>query len=297
MTTLHVAANGPFDPQVAFDTLARHTVVGLDRVDPATRTVRRLVDVGEVVPVDVSLDAAGATVAVDTRDAGLLARLRAMVVDWFDLAADLAPINAHLAATGLAASVAASPGIRLTRHVDAFEAAVLTVLGQRVSLAAARVIGSRLMAAFGTGDIAGLRLFPAPAALAVVPIDELRDAIGTPASRARTVHEVASLFADLGSTPDREQLLALHGVGPWTVDLLEIRIGDDRDAFPVGDMVLQRSMGAAGIVDVDRASAAWRPWRSYAAVRLWAMDPGPRRGGRGRSPGRSVPAQAVDPRP
>ncbi len=297
MTTLHVAANGPFDPQVAFDTLARHTVVGLDRVDPATRTVRRLVDVGEVVPVDVSLDAAGATVAVDTRDAGLLARLRAMVVDWFDLAADLAPINAHLAATGLAASVAASPGIRLTRHVDAFEAAVLTVLGQRVSLAAARVIGSRLMAAFGTGDIAGLRLFPAPAALAVVPIDELRDANGTPASRARTVHEVASLFADLGSTPDREQLLALHGVGPWTVDLLEIRIGDDRDAFPVGDMVLQRSMGAAGIVDVDRASAAWRPWRSYAAVRLWAMDPGPRRGARGRSPGRSVPAQAEDPRP
>lgn len=297
MTTLHVAANGPFDPQVAFDTLARHTVVGLDRVDPATRTVRRLVDVGEVVPVDVSLDAAGATVAVDTRDAGLLARLRAMVVDWFDLAADLAPINVHLAATGLAASVAASPGIRLTRHVDAFEAAVLTVLGQRVSLAAARVIGSRLMAAFGTGDIAGLRLFPAPAALAVVPIDELRDAIGTPASRARTVHEVASLFADLGSTPDREQLLALHGVGPWTVDLLEIRIGDDRDAFPVGDMVLQRSMGAAGIVDVDRASAAWRPWRSYAAVRLWAMDPGPRRGARGRSPGRSVPAQAEDPRP
>jgi len=297
LTTLHVAANGPFDPQVAFDTLARHTVVGLDRVDPATRTVRRLVDVGEVVPVDVSLDAAGATVAVDTRDAGLLARLRAMVVDWFDLAADLAPINAHLAATGLAASVAASPGIRLTRHVDAFEAAVLTVLGQRVSLAAARVIGSRLMAAFGTGDIAGLRLFPAPAALAVVPIDELRDANGTPASRARTVHEVASLFADLGSTPDREQLLALHGVGPWTVDLLEIRIGDDRDAFPVGDMVLQRSMGAAGIVDVDRASAAWRPWRSYAAVRLWAMDPGPRRGARGRSPGRSVPAQAEDPRP
>jgi len=297
LTTLHVAATGPFDPQVAFDTLARHTVVGLDRVDPATRTVRRLVDVGEVVPVDVSLDAAGATVAVDTRDAGLLGRLRAMVVDWFDLAADLAPINVHLAATGLAASVAASPGIRLTRHVDAFEAAVLTVLGQRVSLAAARVIGSRLMAAFGTGDIAGLRLFPAPAALAVVPIDELRDAIGTPASRARTVHEVASLFADLGSTPDREQLLALHGVGPWTVDLLEIRIGDDRDAFPVGDMVLQRSMGAAGIVDVDRASAAWRPWRSYAAVRLWAMDPGPRRGARGRSPGRSVPAQAEDPRP
>ena len=297
MTTLHVAANGPFDPQVAFDTLARHTVVGLDRVDPATRSVSRLVSVGEVVAVDVTLDASGATVAVDTRDAGLLARLRAMVVDWFDLAADLAPINAHLAATGLAASVAASPGIRLTRHVDAFEAAVLTVLGQRVSLAAARVIGSRLMASFGTGDIAGLRLFPAPAALAVVPIDELRDAIGTPASRARTVHEVASLFADLGSTPDREQLLALHGVGPWTVDLLEIRIGDDRDAFPVGDMVLQRSMGAAGIVDVDRAPAAWRPWRSYAAVRLWAMDPGPRRGARGRSPGRSVPAQAEDPRP
>ena len=297
MTTLHVAANGPFDPQVAFDTLARHTVVGLDRVDPATRSVSRLVSVGKVVAVDVTLDASGATVAVDTRDKRVLAGLRALVVDWFDLAADLTTINAHLAATGLAASVAASPGIRLTRHVDAFEAAVLTVLGQRVSLAAARVIGSRLMASFGTGDIAGLRLFPAPAALAAVPVDELRDAVGTPASRARTVHEVASLFADLGSTPDREQLLALHGVGPWTVDLLEIRIGYDRDAFPVGDMVLQRSMGAAGIVDVDRASAAWRPWRSYAAVRLWAMDPGPRRGARGRSPGRSVPAQAEDPRP
>ncbi|QXT63372.1 DNA-3-methyladenine glycosylase family protein [Tessaracoccus palaemonis] len=297
MTTLHVAANGPFDPQVAFDTLARHTVVGLDRVDPATRTVFRLVDVGEVVAVDVTLDAAGATVAVDTRDEGILAGLRALVVDWFDLATDLAPINAHLAAAGLAASVAASPGMRLTRHVDAFEAAVLTVLGQRVSLAAARVIGSRLMAAFGTGDVAGFRLFPVPGALAVVPVDELRDAIGTPASRARTVHELAVLFAERGSTPPREELLALHGVGPWTVDLLEIRTGDDRDAFPVGDMVLQRSMAAAGIVDVASASAAWRPCRSYAAVRLWAMDPGPRRGGRGRSPGRSAPAQAEGRRP
>lgn len=291
-----VEANGAFDHRVAFETLARHTVVGLDRVDPTTSAITKLIDVDGPLEVTVTLDPGGATLTAPTTDESLVEALSGRVTRWFDLDTDLTPINAHLSATGLAASVAARPGVRLTRFTDPFEAAVLTVLGQRISVAAARVIGGRLMAAYGGYEVAGLRTFPTPAALASADVDELRAAVGTPLTRAKTVQAVARLLAEAGlALPGRDELLALPGVGPWTVDLLEIRAGTDPDSFPMGDMVLQRSMAAAGIADPPVASEEWRPWRSYAAVRLWAMDPGPRRpqsGGRRRSRGGSAPAQA-----
>jgi len=70
----------------------------------------------------------------------------------------------------------------------------------------------------------------------------------------------------LDPTADRDQtraaLLALPGVGPWTVEYVAMRALGDPDAFPGTDLVLARQAEGA---DPTR----WRPWRSYAAMHLW----------------------------
>ncbi|OIJ87139.1 hypothetical protein [Streptomyces colonosanans] len=147
-----------------------------------------------------------------------------------------------------------------------------------MSLADARLIGSRLIAAYGADapDPAfggGLRMLPTPRVIARQPAEELRARIGLTGARARTVLAVAELFADLGDTenlPGRAMLGAAYGVGPWTMDYMAARAGTDADAFPVGDAVLRRVLAARGAADPVVAAEDWRPWRSYAASRLWA---------------------------
>ena len=134
------------------------------------------------------------------------------------------------------------PGLRRIRYPESFEAAISTVLGQQVSLAAARTFAGRLVAAYGEPGPGGLTAFPAPERLAAAELEELRSAVGITGSRARTVLAVAELFARTGSWPvplPREQwderaaaLLALPGIGPWTVAYLRMRLFGDPDAVP-----------------------------------------------------------------
>ena len=169
------------------------------------------------------------------------------------------------------------PGLRITRFRQPFEAVVCTVLGQQVSLAAGRLFAARLVAAHGTaprGEAAPLRAFPAPAALAEIPLEELRATIGLTGSRARTVHEAAVLCADQGGgamLPPRDALQAVHGIGAWTLDHLALRAGTDADAYPVGDAVLRRTLAALDPWVGPARIASWSPYRGYAATRLWAF--------------------------
>ena len=172
------------------------------------------------------------------------------------------------------------PGLRRIRYPESFEAAISTVLGQQVSLAAARTFAGRLVAAYGEPGPGGLTAFPAPARVAAADLEELRAAVGITGSRARTVLAVAELFAGTGDWPvplPREQwderaatLLALPGIGPWTVAYLRMRLFGDPDAVPVGDLVLRRALGVAKDREVPAAMERWRPERSYAVFQLWA---------------------------
>ena len=136
------------------------------------------------------------------------------------------------------------------------------------------------MAAYGAPGPGGLTAFPTPERLAAAELEELRSAVGITGSRARTVLAVAELFAGTGSWPvplPREQwdhraaaLLALPGIGPWTVAYLRMRLFGDPDAVPVGDLVLRRALGVAKDREVPAAMERWRPERSYAVFQLWA---------------------------
>jgi AraC family transcriptional regulator of adaptative response / DNA-3-methyladenine glycosylase II len=246
--------------------------------------------------------------SADARDRDdAVARLRRLL----DLDADPAVVDAHLASDpALAPLVARRPGLRVLGAVDGFELALRAVLGQQVSVAAARTVLGRIVLAHGppvpdgldpaTGpDPAGpavggarrdgvarrrvedpgrLRLLPAPETVA-----ELRDEdLAMPRSRAATVRRVAAAVAagelDLAPGGDPADavaaLLALPGVGPWTAGYVAMRALGDRDAFPATDLVLRQGAAALGLPSDARGltahAARWSPWRAYAAQHLWA---------------------------
>jgi 3-methyladenine DNA glycosylase/8-oxoguanine DNA glycosylase len=265
---LRVDARGTFDHAAALATLAAHAVEGLHHLDLAAGTLTRWVDVdGTAHLVTVRLDAGGASLATPSQDPAVHTALRALVTHWFDLEADLAPVDDRLGADPLfAAQVRERPGLRITRFRPPFEAVICTVLGQQVSLAAGRLFAARLVAAYGevpTADGTGLRgIFPSPDALAAVPTEELRAAVGLTGSRARTVHEAAVLCAEHGGgaeLPERATLAGVHGIGVWTLDHLALRAGTDTDAFPASDAVLRRTLAALAPGAGPERIASWKP--------------------------------------
>jgi AraC family transcriptional regulator of adaptative response / DNA-3-methyladenine glycosylase II len=207
--------------------------------------------------------------------ATVVARVRRLL----DLDADPAAVDPALAADpALAPLVAARPGLRVPGAVDGFELAVRAVLGQQVSVAGARTLAGRLVAALGEPlsavptevGAAGLtHAFPAAAEVATADLG----ALGLTSARRRALQALAAEVAEgrlsLDPGADRAQtrtrLLALPGIGPWTAEYAALRALADPDAWPGTDLVLRRRVAARG-ADPDR----WRPWRGYGAVHLWA---------------------------
>jgi 3-methyladenine DNA glycosylase/8-oxoguanine DNA glycosylase len=167
------------------------------------------------------------------------------------------------------------PGVRLVGYPDEFEAVVATVVGQQVSLAAARTFAGRLVAAYGT-PTDGLLAFPAPEDLAAATEPELRAAIGLTGARTRTLRAAAEKWADgftlahLMAAEARRALLAVPGVGRWSTDYLAVRAMQHPDTFAPGDLVARKALGTATAAEAQTRAAAWAPWRSYALVHLWA---------------------------
>ncbi len=201
----------------------------------------------------------------------VISRVRAML----DLDAEPLAINA-----ALHASFPQGDGLRVPGTVDGFELAVRAVLGQQITVAAARTIGSRLVAAFGEPietAVPGLdRLFPTPAALAVADGDVL-GRIGIVRQRQTAMQALAratlegrvSLNASADLIATLATLQALPGIGDWTAQYIAMRALRWPDAFPAGDVALQKALGVTTARAAAQASQAWRPWRSYAVLRAW----------------------------
>jgi AraC family transcriptional regulator of adaptative response / DNA-3-methyladenine glycosylase II len=171
--------------------------------------------------------------------------------------------------------VATRPGLRVAGAWDGFELAVRAVLGQQVTVAAGRGLAGRIAVRHGiplprpAGSLE--RLFPAAETLAAVELD------GMPAARARALRALAVAVAGglaIDERQDRESLraalLELPGIGPWTVEYIAMRALRDPDAFPASDLVLRSALGGISAAQAQRRAEAWRPWRAYAAMHLWA---------------------------
>ncbi len=219
----------------------------------------------------------------DVRDLPVaVARCRRLL----DLDADPVAVDAALAEdAALAPLVAAAPGRRVPRTVDEEELALRAVLGQQVSTAAARTHAARLTLALGetVQDPGGrlTHLFPSSAQVAGADDATLSAAAALPRSRRTTLRALATALASgqVGLSPGadraaaRAALLALPGIGPWTVETVAMRALGDPDAFPASDLGVLAAARTLGLPDrpaalVARADA-WRPWRAYATQHLW----------------------------
>jgi AraC family transcriptional regulator, regulatory protein of adaptative response / DNA-3-methyladenine glycosylase II len=166
--------------------------------------------------------------------------------------------------------VAARPGLRVPGTVDGGELAIRAVLGQQVSLAAARTLGARMVAAMGEPlpEPAGTLThgWPAPEAIA-----EYAPSMAMPRARRRAVAALAGALAD-GLRLERAALLELPGIGPWTAEYVAMRALGDPDAWLPTDVGVRHGLARLG-AGVE-AAEAWRPFRSFAVVHLWATAAG-----------------------
>ena len=206
----------------------------------------------------------------------VIRRVRAM----FDLDADPAAINSVLHE-----SFPSGDGLRVPGALDGYELAVRAVLGQQITVAAVRTLAQRMVDKFGqpiqTPWPELTRLFPAPAVLASASGNALGQ-LGIVRQRQAAIvgiaQAVASRQIQLHSGADVNAtiaaLKALPGIGDWTAQYIAMRALRWPDAFVSGDVALHKAMGVQGLKNparqAEEASASWKPWRSYAVIRVWS---------------------------
>ena len=280
--TLRLPYRAPYDFPALLAFFERRAIPGIEQVD-ADGYTRRFAFDGVAGSLRVArADDAALSLHVAFPQATRLQEITARVRRMFDLDADIGVINAHLRTDArLRPLVRRHPGQRLPGGWDGFEIAVRAVLGQQVSVAAARTLAQRLVERFGAeaalADGSTIRLFPTAATLA----DADLSAIGLTRQRAATLHAVARAVGD-GSVGFRaEQTLdafvaswtQLPGIGAWTAHYMAMRALSHPDAFPAADLVLRRAVGGGRVLapvrSVEDAAEAWRPWRAYAVLHLW----------------------------
>ena len=273
----------PYDVREMLQFLQQRGIAGVEQIDQSTHTVARTLRLDDDTRGWIACRFEPEQHRVQVRVADSLApplpRVIARVRAWLDLDADPAAIHAVLGA-----DFPALAGLRVPGTLDGFELAVRAVVGQQVTVAAARTLTTRLVERFGTPlatPIDGLtRLFPSPAALAAASGDELGQ-LGVVRQRQAAIHALAQAVssgqirlhagADVAATMDA--LKALPGIGAWTADYIALRALRWPDAFPSGDMALQKALSPDGQRLTARAAEGraerWRPWRAYAVIRAW----------------------------
>ena len=273
----------PYDVREMLQFLQQRGIAGVEQIDQSTHTVARTLRLDDDTRGWIACRFEPEQHRVQVRVADSLApqlpRVIARVRAWLDLDADPAAIHAVLGA-----DFPALAGLRVPGTLDGFELAVRAVVGQQVTVAAARTLTTRLVERFGTPlatPIDGLtRLFPSPAALAAASGDELGQ-LGLVRQRQAAIHALAQAVssgqirlhagADVAATMDA--LKALPGIGAWTADYIALRALRWPDAFPAGDVALQKALSPDGQRLTARAAEGraerWRPWRAYAVIRAW----------------------------
>ncbi len=286
--TLNLPVREPFDPGV-FSFLAVRAIPGIESGHDTSyaRTLR--LPHGDAA-FHVEYDGgrrpgapAKLTLTVDAVDLRDLSALLSRVRRLFDLDADPLAVDAVLTVDPrLAASVAAFPGIRMPGAVDPQELLVRAMIGQQITVAAARTALTELA---GIGSASGApaeglaRLFPTAAEIAAHGRSCLRGPQRRIDSLITAAERMASGELDFGYGDDlpglRDKLLPLPGVGPWTVGYAAMRILGSPDVFLANDAAVRNGVrnlaASAGTSGTLLASDFLEvsPWRSYATMHLW----------------------------
>lgn len=277
---LRLGYRAPYDVAGVLAFLAPRAVAGIEVVGPGTVTRSLAIDhAGQRAMgwLRVHFDRAG-EVGVELSPSlwPAVGTLLPLLRTWLDLDADPDAIAAALGA-------GAVPGQRLPGCLDRFELAVRAVLGQQVTVAAARTLAGRFVERFGEvladGPVGCQRLFPTPERIARATRDDIAS-LGIIGRRADSLIALAQAwpglpFARREGTPEAAaaSLAQIPGIGPWTASYMLMRGWSWPDAFPPGDVVLRKALSADGPLLPPKACQAaadrYRPFRSYAVLHLW----------------------------
>jgi AraC family transcriptional regulator of adaptative response / DNA-3-methyladenine glycosylase II len=282
---IRLAYRPPYDVDAMLAFFRTRQIAGVDRVEGHTLTRTLAIASGKQLHkgwIEASFDLANHQLLLRASESLravlplVIHRTRAA----FDLDADPQAINPVLHA-----SFPKGDALRVPGAFNGYELAVRAVLGQQITVAAARTLAQRLVDRFGEAietPIENLhRLFPEPAVLANAEGDALgrlgivRQRQAAIVGIARAVHEGKLQLhggADVAATV--EQLKELPGIGDWTAQYIAMRALRWPDAFPAGDVALQSALKVRGERNPAKAAQAasepWKPWRSYAVIRAWA---------------------------
>ena len=288
--TLRLRYRPPYDWDCILAFLQARAVPGVEIVDGG-RYLRTVEVEGVIGSIEVTHlpDRQSLAVSIRFPDVRLLPAIVARVRRQFDLGADIETIDGHLSGDPvLAPLVAQRPGLRAPGGWDSFEIAVRAVLGQQISVVAARRLAGQLAALHGRPVPksflihAGLsRVFPTAKRLA----SATSIGLGMPDARSMALKAVAqatladpNLFRPFGCIEETvARLRTIRGIGEWTAQYIALRAIREMDAFPATDIGLLRSialMNGEKTTPANLLSLAesWRPWRAYAAQHLWAAE-------------------------
>ncbi|MES2282334.1 MAG: AlkA N-terminal domain-containing protein [Pseudomonadota bacterium] len=287
--TVRLGYRPPYDVQAMFAFFGKRLITSIELMDNGAkepslaRTFR--VEAGDKVysgwlkvKFDEARSQAVLTVSDQLRDVlpMVIRRVRAT----FDLDADPNAINSVLHD-----DFPAGDGLRVPGAFDGYELAVRAVLGQQITVAAARTLAQRMVDRLGepisTPWQQLTRLFPSPSTLAAAGSDELGK-LGIVRQRQAAITGIAQAVAGknlhLHGGADVNATIAtlkqLPGIGDWTAQYIAMRALRWPDAFPSGDVALHKALGVQGRKNparlAEEASSAWKPWRSYAVIRIWS---------------------------
>ena len=279
--SLALSYRPPYDWNHLRDFLALRATPGVERVDAESYARLIRTDAGHaVIQVRPLQEKDALQLRVHGAPAAALFQIATAARRVFDLSADPTLLAAGLGSDPLLRPlVRRRPGIRIPGTWDAFECAVRAVLGQQVTVVAARTLAGRLVARAGEPAVTGVagldRLFPTPRALAAANLDGL----GLTGARIAALKALALAVIDGRVAFERPadeviaSLVELPGFGEWTAQYIALRALGEPDAFLSADLIVRRMAAAGGtaltVKELDRRAQAWRPWRCYAVMHLW----------------------------
>jgi AraC family transcriptional regulator, regulatory protein of adaptative response / DNA-3-methyladenine glycosylase II len=287
--TVKLGYRPPYDWEAILTFLRDRAVAGVEIVEPG-RYARTIEVGGEFGSVAVQPGKAHLIAAIRFPNVRAFLGIVALLRRLFDLDADVAAIGQHLSNdAALAPLIAKRPGLRAPGGWDGFELAVRAILGQQVTVAAARKLAGALVARTSpkilpevSGDERLTSVFPTAARVAATDLSTLgmpRARITALQSLARMMDAHPRLLDAIGTYEEAStHLLSLPGFGPWTAQYWALRVLRDSDAFPATDVGLLRNpiVSQDGVRPTPKAllkrAEAWRPWRAYAAQHLWTHD-------------------------
>ena len=287
--TVRLRYRPPYDWEAMLGFLRARAIEGVEHLGDASYSRTFVVDgmAGSLAVAHVP-DARCLAVTVRSPSVRTLPWVVARVRRVFDLGADVSAIGEQLSRDPFMGElVRKRPGLRVPGGFDGFELAVRAVLGQQITVEAARKLASRLSGLCGSRVALAERIDPSldrafPSAGQVAEAD--LSALAMPAARRETLSTLAraavadpSLFLPLDTVEETiARLRSIKGIGEWSAAYIALRAAREPDAFPASDVGLLRgaSLDGArpGVAELSSRAERWRPWRAYAAQHLWAAD-------------------------